>query len=394
MITPLTTTAEPLDPISPLPDVPPAEDAAETQTIRMFVQRSIGIIMDGRRYWHPILAAYVGQYVDTRYDLTDDALIVLGEDGNEVCRAWVWVSFGYDPSAFILPPPTEPWMGALHEAFSASPADTANAALRARVAELEAQLGSSARTDAYYNGGAVPHADQMAANEAAYLSQRTAQLDTLDAAIEAFGVHPQFVKRVYPSGLLDYLIDGVWFIRNIIRKIAPLYHIQTALADLQEHVLKQREVLDDLSVVTWQRKCQRVLWRVLIGAPAPEDEAMSERGHALAATSMPSQILQAPKKPIGPIARLHHPAADTAAHPPRFPEGFCALGQAQSHSEAQEIQTQLRETALHICTCGNLSVDSLKSDRADFMGEMAAWPPVYEAPGPPRPAVRDEGGGQ
>lgn len=282
-----------------------------------------------------------------------------------------------------LPPPTELWMGELHRAFSASPAETANAALRKRVAELEAALATrdkaDAAADAYYNGG-ISHADQMAANEAAYLSQRTAQLDRLDGEIEAFGTRPPFADYIYPRGLIDYLMDGVWFIRNIIRKIDPLYRIQSALADLQEHVLKQREVLDDLSVVTWKRKGQRVLWRVLIGAPAPEDEAMSERVHALAAPSTPSRNLQACVKPIGPIARLHHPVADTAAHPRHSLEQFCALGQAQPHLEAQEIRSLSHETALHICTCGTPPVDSLKSDRADFMDEMAAWPPVYEAP--------------
>lgn len=189
------TAHEPLDPISPLPNVPPAQDAAATEVTRLFVQRGIGIIMDGNRYWHPMLAAYVGQYVDTRYDRANDALIVLSEDGAPICTAGSFMLLGYDPATYTLPPPSAQWMGDLHRAFSASPADTANAALRKRVAELEAALASSAPTDAYYNGG-ISHADQMAANEAAYLSQRTAQLDRLNRAIDRVGDRSTFIDEM------------------------------------------------------------------------------------------------------------------------------------------------------------------------------------------------------
>lgn len=134
-----TTTAEPLDPISPLPDLPPPADLKWP-------------VREGGPFEQPTYRT--------------------------------------------LPPPTAPWMGDLHRAFSASPADTANAALRARVAELEAQLASSARTDGYYNGGErLPHADQMAANEAAYLSQRGAHRDRVDFNLEMAAWPPVYEDR-------------------------------------------------------------------------------------------------------------------------------------------------------------------------------------------------------
>lgn len=144
-----TAEVEPLDPISPLPDLPPPADFA------------------------------------TKPDVSVKVDTLIDADGN--CR----VTDVREIKSITLPPPTEPWMGDLHRLFSASPEATANAALRKRVAELEAQLAARAETDAatdgYYNGQPrVPHAAQMAKNEAAYLSQRTAELERLEAMIDPF----------------------------------------------------------------------------------------------------------------------------------------------------------------------------------------------------------------
>lgn len=107
---------------------------------------------------------------------------------------------GTDAAHPTLPPPVSPWQGELHRTFAATPAETSAAALRARVRALEAEnaklrhtaamaanrdayIVRGAAVDAYYNGGT-----------------RAAQLDRLDAAIEAF---PQPAQDYIPEFLRE-----------------------------------------------------------------------------------------------------------------------------------------------------------------------------------------------
>ena len=95
-----------------------------------------------------------------------------------------------------LPAPTAPWMGELHRAFSASPADTSNAVLRRRVRELEAEnvrlrseAATGARVDEFYNRGRAQELDALAKRQKHLMLSK---LDRCIAALypEAPGNHP------------------------------------------------------------------------------------------------------------------------------------------------------------------------------------------------------------
>jgi hypothetical protein len=336
------TATEPLDPLSPSPDLP-------------LVQRRAPEI-------------FCGLDLAEKPDVSVEADCAV--DGDRKIKITNIRKVG----SITLPQPTQPWMGDLHRAFSASPADTSNAALRKRVAELEAQLATRAKADlaaeAYYNGGAA--ADYPGRFDAIHFIPEMAA--------------PLPYVPPFTGGVVDALLAALGFIRRVGLKINPLSRLLMALVDLQEHGLKQSEALADRGAASWKHKGQRFLWRVLIGAPTPEAEAMSTPAHALAAPSRPSQNLQGLGTLNDSIARLHRSVSEITGHPPHFREEFCAPDQAQPHSEAPQIHGLSRETPSHICTCSfRISPDdSAQISTADFMDEMATWAPFYEERAPGR----------
>jgi hypothetical protein len=137
-------------PVSPAPAT-----CANDNPSRLNVKRH-GIYLDGRRYWDPALAAWLGRGVDVLPGSEKDSLLVTSPHGFLICNAKL--------VSVHLPPPTQSWMGDLHRLFSASPADVETLVLRKRIAALEAEnarlrdeagADETARAvDYYYHGSA------------------------------------------------------------------------------------------------------------------------------------------------------------------------------------------------------------------------------------------------
>lgn len=128
-------------PMQPHPVSAASATCANDKPSRLKVNRH-GIYIDGRRYWGPALAGWLGRCVDVLPGIEKGSALVTSPHGYLICNAKL--------VSFHLPPPTQSWMGDLHRAFSASPAHVETLVLRKRIASLKAEnarIGDEAGVD-------------------------------------------------------------------------------------------------------------------------------------------------------------------------------------------------------------------------------------------------------